>query len=429
MAILSPRLQPLFEKKRTVCFGRFLMEVPAAADIIYGPVEAETPIQYFEGDGDKVAEHLAARLAEVENERKFLLKDDIAELPLFGKVIDGARPGQKIVFGSKNQAGYAVYSFIPIGRDLFVQHINSILPDEDIVGVFNTVAIHLQKRPEEQIPAEPGSCIEGGFLPLKLEREWVAVGIRMKEFPDVHLSIDVHKNLERLRLGSSLKLLREEAKASAEANGLGAVFAQTKILREHPRELGTWKGHESAVRTPAFKDDKSVHEFRFHSLGAMHDPLQPELDIRFDTGLKGNRKGGVNPSLTDEEALALWDKLITTIRVRLPSDATPVVSTVPKVPLASLARTGEVCPQSGWWECTRHKAIDGGSRRLLKAGEPMPQVQLLGKFRLWQKLVVAQTGQIATVWKLFAYDDEPAPNATGEELLAQVRQTTTPGQG
>lgn len=429
MTTLSPRLQPLFEKTRPVCFGRFLMQVPATADIVYGPAEAETPIQYFEGEGDKVAEHLAARLAEVEKERQFLLKDDLLRLPLFGKVMDGARPGQKIVFGSKNQAGYAVHSFVPIGKDLYVQYVNSTPPDEDVVGVINAVATHLQTRSQDQIPAEPGSCIEGGFVSLNQEYERVTVGIRMKEFPDVHLSIDVHKNLARLRLGNSPKLLREQAQESAEAKGLGAVFARTKILRQQERQLGAWKGEESAFRTPAFKDDKSVHEFRFHSTGAVHDPLQPELDIRFDSGVGGNSKGSINPSIRDEEALALWDKLITTIRVRQPSDATPVSNTTPKVPLASSARTGDVCPQTGWWEGIGYKATDGGSRRLLKVGEPMPPVVVIGKFGLWQKLVGDRTRQAATVWKLVAYEDGPAPNAMGDGPDKRAEPARAPSQG
>jgi hypothetical protein len=97
MTTLSPRLQPLFEKTRTVCFGHFLMQVPATATIVYGPAEVETPIEYFEAQGDKVAEQLAARLAEVQKERRFLMKNDFPRLPLFGKVIDGVMPGQKVI--------------------------------------------------------------------------------------------------------------------------------------------------------------------------------------------------------------------------------------------------------------------------------------------------------------------------------------------
>jgi hypothetical protein len=171
-------------------------------------------------------------------------------------------PGQKIVFGSKNQAGYAVHSFIPVGKDLFVQSIDSILPDEDVVNAINRVASRLRPRLEDEVPAEPGICIEAGFVPLQAKYERVPIGIRLKEFPDVHLSVDVHKNLDYLPVGSSPKLLREQAVEMAVAEGLGAVFARTKILRQNERLLGIWKGEEIALRTPAYKDALEAHEFR-----------------------------------------------------------------------------------------------------------------------------------------------------------------------
>jgi hypothetical protein len=233
----------------------------------------------------------------------------------------------------------------------------------------------------------------------------------LKEFPDVHFSVDAHKNLERLREGSSPSLLREQAKEDAEADGLGAVFARTKILRQKARQLGTWKGEELALRTPAYKDDLEAHEFYFYSMGAVNDPFQPELDVRLESGLEGNQKARVKPSLTDEEALALWDKLITTIRVRQPSDATPATKAPAKVPLASQAATGQICPQTGWWECTESRSIEGARRRSFKAGEPMPHVLLPRGSGLWEKLSGAGRRQIATVWKLVDYGDEPAASS------------------
>jgi hypothetical protein len=254
-------------------------------------------------------------------------------------------PGQKIVFGSKNQAGYAVHSFIPVGKDLFVQSTDSILRNKDIVSVFNRVASHLESRSDDEIPAAPGTCIEGGFVRTTLEREWVRIGIRLKEFPDVHLSVEAHKNLNHLREGSGPKLLREQARETAEAQDLGAVFARTKILRGHERQLGTWKGEEQALRTPAYKDDLEAHDFRFHSMGAVHDPLQPELIIQFDSGVKDDSKAKVKPSIRDEEALALWDKLITTIRVRQHSDATQAQRA--RAPIASTVPRGGICRKQG----------------------------------------------------------------------------------
>jgi hypothetical protein len=408
----SSRLQALFEKTRTICFGRFIIQAPVTSTVVYGPADVEVPILFYEGQAKKIEQHLAERLSEIEEERQYLLKDDIHRLPLFGKVIDGAVTGQKIVFGSKNQAGYSIYSFIPIGDDLFVQHHDFALPDEDQVPMLNRIAEHLRSRSATEVPPDAGVCIEGGFIPLTEEHEWVRVGIRLKEFPDVHLSIDAHKNLDRLRKDNSPTLLREQAKENAKSHDLGAIFATTKILRQQARRLSTWEGEELALRTPAYKNDKSVHEFRFHSMGAVHDSFHPELDIRLDTGVKDNSKGRVDPSLTDEEALMLWDKLITTIRVRQPGDARPA-NPPPKVPLASLSRTGEACPQTGWWECVENKKTEGNRRRLLKAGEPMPHALLSDNSGLWQKLIGKPSlRQIASTWKLVAYDDEPNPPPT-----------------
>lgn len=405
MITLSSRLEPLLEKTRTVCFGRFVMQVPSTAVVVYGPAEVETPIQYFQGQADKVAEHLAARVAEIENERQFLLKTDIPRLPLFGKVIDGVKSGQKIVFGSKDQVGYAVHSFIPVGKDLFVQYIDSIQPDEEIVNTFNAIADHLRLRAQDEIPAEPGICIEGGFIPLEKEYERATVGIRLQEFPDVHISVDVHKNQESLAERSSPSVLREQAKQAAEGDGLGAVFARAKILRQGALQLEGWKGEEMALVTPAYKDNKAVHEFRFHSIGAVRDSLQPEIDIRLDSGVKGNRKANVSPSITDEEALALWDKLIKTIRIRRPSDASATTTATQRTPLGSVARTGEICPQTGWWECNESKSTDRRPKRLLRAGEPVPHAQLASKSRLWQRFFGEQ-GHMPAVWKLVGYNDQ-----------------------
>ena len=70
------------------------------------------------------------------------------------------------------------------------------------------------------------------------------------------------------------------------------------------------------ARKPAYNGDSEAHEFHFHSLGALHDPLQPQIDVRLDSGVKSNKTARTKPSVTDEEAVALWDKLIDTIRVR-----------------------------------------------------------------------------------------------------------------
>ncbi|MES2323475.1 MAG: T6SS immunity protein Tli4 family protein [Pseudomonadota bacterium] len=400
MQPLPPRLQVIFERTKLVCFSRFEIRIPETATVVYGPAEVEAPISFFKGQSKKIADHVAARLVEIEEERELLREDDIRNLPLFGKTIEGTVPGQKIVFGSKNQIGYAIHSYIPIGDDLFIQHLNSILPEYDRIAIFNRVASHLLPRSEDEVSPGPGTCIEGGFVALDPQRERVTIGIRLKEFPDVHISLDVHKNQKYLAETGRLELMREQAREAAEERGLGAVFARIKMLRHEKRQLGDWKGVEILTRTPAHLHNTEAHEFRYESLGAVHDSLRPHLDIRLDSGVASNRNASVQPSITDDEAIALWDQLLNSIRVRPLKNS----SINPGNPVGrSEARwidSGMPCPQTGWWLC-KQEAIDGERRRYFTAGELMPKIILFGEPSLWERLTGASPRfSSTTAWKL-----------------------------
>ena len=409
MTSLSPRLQSLFEKTKTVCFGRFVIQIPATATVVFGPAEAGPFISYLPGEGGQISQRLARDLIEVENSRELLDKGDDVRLPLFGKVIDGIVPGQKITFDSKDGVGYYMNSYVPVGKDLFVQHISSMMHKDYKPELFNDVASHLRLRTDDEIPAEPGTCIAGGFLPMALEYERVTFGIRLKEFPDVHLSIEVHKNRDKLEESAGLERTLKEGEELAKAQGHGDAYARITTFRRGARQLGPWKGFEMVARKPAYNDDTEAHEFHFHSLGALHDPLQPQLDVRLDSGVNNNKTAKTKPSVTDEEAVALWDKLIETIRVRQTGDAKPSNATPAKVPLGKLTATGDLCTQQGWWQCVEGENIEGGRRRHFTEGESMPHAVLLGEPNLWQKLSGDRPKHTrATVWKLVDYDAEPA---------------------
>lgn len=407
MATLTPRTQTLFQETRTICFGRFLITVPATATVVYGPAQAETDIDFYRGDAVKIDQLVSTRLTAIEGERKFVKGSASLRLPLFGQVKDGVRKGQKIVIGSQDRVGYTVHSYVPIGDDLFVQYLSVILPKEDPFEVMNAVARHLQGRSEDIIPTEPGACIEGGLVTKDLDFELVSIGIRLKEFPDVHMSIEVQKNGKHLANSSSLELMLKEGDANARAGGAGALFDRIKIFRHGPRQLGPWSGFEHASRIPANKKNTEAHEFMYQSLGAVQDALHPKLEITFDSGVKDDSKASVVPSITDEEALALWDKLITSIRVRQPVAAPPVK---PKVPLATTANTGDVCPEAGWWDCMAPVPVEGVRRRHFRESEKFPQVAQLAAPTPWQKLTGAPTvHHIATTWKLVEYAQHHLP--------------------
>jgi hypothetical protein len=425
MTSLSPALQQLFKHTKTVCFSHFVVEVPATATLVYGPAAVDSPIAYYPGEADKLQRHVDAKLVEVEKHRDYLEKGSefLGSESVFGKAIDGAMPGQKLVFGSADHATHSIYSFIPIGTDLFIQSADGAISKDAEIKNLNTIASHLRQRTDDDIPGEPGTCIDGGFVSWQPEFEQVTLGIRLKEYPDVHFSIDVVKNQKFRSQSSDL----DARLKGAESEG-GSWFSHVTFFRRGPRQLGDWKGFEALALKPAQENEKESHEFHFISLGAPNAPLQPRLDVQLDTGASGHHKGAVSPSLSNEDAIALWDRLTGSIRVRALDGKKSSSTGSPKAPLASLVSTGGVCPQTGWWQCVESESIEGGRRRHLAAGESMPHAVLLGEPNLWHKLTGNQPRHTrATVWKLVDYDTEPAaPSPIADELSPLAAHAPVP---
>lgn len=396
MTELTPRLQAIFDSSKTVCFGQFVLDVPGTATLVYGHASIEGSIRYFPGERNIIDDHIKQQLVEVEQDREFLSPEDVINFPLFGKVVDGATPGQKLVFGSPERVGYSIYSFIPIGQDLYVHQITYAESKDATVAELNKVAKNLRLRQSDEIPTEIGTCIDGGFVGFRPEYEHISLGIRLKEFPDVHFSVELTRNHDHIPERSDL----ETRLKSAEKDG-GNWYARIKFFRRAPRQIGSWHGAEALTLKPAQEKEKESHEFHFISMGAPNDSLQPRISMQLDTGASDRRKGAVKPSLTDEEAVALWDKLTSSIRVR-PTGGKPGGRAAPSnALLETRAVTGALCPETGWWECTDPRNVDGGKRRHFIQGEPLPYVIVAGDPNLWQKLTGDRPSrQTTTVWQL-----------------------------
>ena len=410
MTIMPSRLQPLFEKTRTVCFGRFLVDVPDTATVVFGPTDVDWAIYYYPGEAGKLAQYVTKQLIEVEKHRDYLRKgSDFLDInAMFGTVIDGDVAGQKLVFGSVNHIFYSIYSYIPVGDDLYLQESGGVMSKHEQIQRLNTVARHLRSRIDTEIPAEHGICIDGGFVELQPAFERASLGVRLKEFPDVHFSIAAIKNQDYLSNPDDLERRLKQAEKDGEQDP-DHWYSRIKFFRRGPRQLGHWKGSEVLALKPPQEGSSASHEFHFLSPGAKHDSMQPEMDIELDTGVKDNSTASTPPSITDEEAVALWDKLTNSIRVRptgaaKPTDKDPRL----KTPLGKTECSGSVCPQSGWWECYEAYDIAGGKRQYFKEGVVLPQAATLGPRSLWQVIKGERPSFKAdTAWRLMQIDAEP----------------------
>ncbi|GJJ05316.1 hypothetical protein RugamoR64_58540 [Duganella rhizosphaerae] len=322
MTTSSPVLEHLFDKTKTVCFGRFLIDVPLSAQVVYGPTEAPLSLERHPGKAANMKEIIVTRLAEIERER-YRAYDHLRDQDsMLGKAINGAVTHQKIVFGVSPGGGdfYRIESYLSVGDDLFVQKVNPYgekAEYEKSVQKLNSVARLLRSRAELEIPSEPGLCVDGGFIrdSEELTHENFRLGIRLVEHPDVHFSIAAIKK-DFLVESDAIEPRLRQAEDDAKRAGNGDWYSRIKILRRGQRKIGNWSGFEILARKPAQVTEEESHEFVFLSQGEPKNAYLPVLDVKLHTGVENNKAGRVKPSITDEEAMMLWDRVTKSIRVR-----------------------------------------------------------------------------------------------------------------
>jgi hypothetical protein len=418
MTALTPRLQAIFVKTKTVCFGRFMVDVPASVIVAWGEADIPVGVNFYQG-GIQEMKTLEKKFIDELNSEKAINHDDVPLLISVDKVI---QPEGNIIIGYEDFQsidGLKINGYFKLKNDGFIIDTRPLRDDKDeTVALIKSIARRLRQRAETEIPTEPGNCIEYAFLPdepgppKEPPAELISIGFRLKEFPDTHLSIQLRPSNPHYSESDSLEWQLERLEKNLKAEDPHHPRLKTIYFRRGARTIHDWiNGFEGLSRSPEQADFYSIHDFALDFRGVPSDPLKPYADIRMQTGVANNAAGATKPSLTDEEAIAVWDKITSTIRVR-PTSSTPEKtagsSTQPHAPLGELAATGRVCPQSGWWEPDESGEIRGSRRQHIKAGERMPHVVSLGEPSLWQKLKGERPSyRTATVWKLVGYGDPP----------------------
>jgi len=317
MTTLSARLEQIFAKTKPVCFGRFIIDVPETSTVVFGRMTVDFEIGHFPGEASMADKHIA-RQAQKLDEEKFLNRRMNTPDSLYGKIVEDGIPGQKTFVGASPDS-YRLSSYIPLGADLFVFESNSLFDTEAVkkrVAKAVSFGRQLRVRAENEIPLEPGICLEGGFINLNPTFENISMGVRLAELPDVHLSISTIKNRGEPAEYEKLEFRLNRAEQNAIQAGKGEQYKRIQFLRRAPRQMGDWDGEEALARMPAEKGGFASHQFVFYAMGAADDILRPVADVQLDTGVAGNSTKAKPPSVTDDEAVALWDRLTGSIRSR-----------------------------------------------------------------------------------------------------------------
>ncbi|HEX2948538.1 MAG TPA: T6SS immunity protein Tli4 family protein [Armatimonadota bacterium] len=312
---MSPRLKKMFARTKTVCFGRYVLDVPEEAQLILGYQEMPAKIITHENATGKEKELVD------EFRKEKLIKRPETE---FTSVVAGPVPNSLLLryFGSpylKSVGAEGIRSFVPAGNHVFEFGWGS--GDEEsadqIIRKSVDIARNLRARDNAEIPKGPGVCIDLGFIAETTGQfqEIFSAGVHFPSLPDVSFSVMSNKNARTDGPNGVGIIARHEAAMRDQ----GVVFptdAELARLRIGKHIVNGWNGEEVLLRHNG-KDGAIIHEFMWEVIGKTGDLRHPaSVDINFDTGVAANTKYATKGSLTDDEAVALWDNLLSGLRFR-----------------------------------------------------------------------------------------------------------------
>ena len=319
---LSPKLQKLFAKTKPVCFGRYVLQVPVEAELNWGPALVPSEIGDVRGDFDDL---------------KSMVEKDIARLK-------SARDTFELVFNAPGPVPsswqiryYEDHIAKRFDSMMFVTYVNkdgrvfilrgtaekkgevSVVENEEALR-----AASIRARNPEEVPTEPGFCLDHAFIAESTYRsqEMVNVGIFMPSLPDVTFSISSNKDAYADYPKDEFEKMKKEelsllARIRAAQKEQGIAYPQRTVLREGKRSVMHWDGEESLIKRP-----DGVHDFEWGYIGKPLDVAYPsEIIVNMYSKVEHDRVGAAKVvSVSDEEALAVWDKLLAGLqfRVRVP---------------------------------------------------------------------------------------------------------------
>ena len=302
-------------KMKTVCIGRFLLDLPNNAVVSYrGASLSGWDISSWIETDEEFLGHLStleAQLKNKKNRRGGVSLEKVKEIKnneLHGRIfvfnrnwLDGYEIGKKTV-----EEVVSISAFVR-SHDVSYKFDAEVRLDNDVAELEKIIA-QLRWRGEHAIPEQEGFCFNRGMLvePLTADQaEYTGIFLGLNEHPDLAIAFTTMAGID-----PGKTLLQRDA-----ANDVKQKYrSRFHVLNEGPRSLNGIPGEEVLERVDE-PNGSTLQGFMWESLGKEDDVYLPSLILEFDTG-HGKPGHPVNSSLSDAEALALWNKISSSLRRR-----------------------------------------------------------------------------------------------------------------
>jgi hypothetical protein len=406
---------------RAYCFGRFLIDLPKAAEVngqayefMFGKIESER----ISGGADGFAKKMKEREADLRAGKD---QDDFTLTDSRTGGISNAKIFKLSLQLFKNMTyGFETYRWLNNGVVFSMRQ--TAFSANKIDSVLQRLETRLlpnlrYRRADggahpEEIPNDPGFCIKDGFITddgKTPQYEDAGISFKFKQWPDVSIVVSTRTNGDKLQEPLLARLSKPIPAELAEAE------KEMKTLRKGKRVVRSWPGEE-ALETYPTGLGYNTQRFTWETLGEKNSTLTPYIHVDFKTGNgRSINQRYMPPSLTDKQAIELFDAIVNSIRLRPTNSgkssnaSSPDAPSSPQLALGSRVSSAANCPQSGMWECAVNTLGVEQTRRFIEAGQPMPYGYARSATSGLRGLLGAKEDDpVEIVWTLAAYaQDKP----------------------
>lgn len=384
------------EKMKTVCVGRMLIDLPDEAEYrVYGARISGFNISAIAETPEAFDVRVAKREAEIgakpdrfgRNKNLEIVREVRTGSGMVGKLF---LHGRSVIEGTQlnglKEESYRIED-VRLAAHLHADGISIEVSGKDFapdaVEDLATLIAQIVANPPNRPPSEPGFCLDQAYVwdPLTAEQgERIVLTAGLPSRPDIEIRFDTMVGTKPSGRG----LLERAAASRARAGPL--VSARFTSLRAAPRTIGGLSGDELVERV--LEENFSViYGFEWEVSGTEDKVFIPAMNLMMKTG--SGDDGPVPSSLSQPAALALWDKISSSIRIRPSAAPAATAASSASAPLGTRAYAGNLCPETGWWQCDeggKGIGVLGGRRQYIAQGQRMPQALLLPPQTLWDRI-------------------------------------------
>ncbi|MDP3673245.1 MAG: T6SS immunity protein Tli4 family protein [Telluria sp.] len=336
------------QETKTMCVGRFLIDVPADAIVSFRPhalADWHIATNVNETDGRfadrlmKLEIELAAR-KNGKNEKSLESVREIRHEGMSGKVFihgrEWLRSMPAVEGASLFSVAVAVTAYVRVNGVSYIFSAKIVDPDD--AEQLTKLISHVKVLAADEIPIEPGFCIERGIIrdsPTPDPNERITMIVGLKEYPDIEITVATAAGL---RPNESLLEREDRYKKNPETH--------TTVLRRGSRILAGLQGEELVERF-SIPDCTSGQVARWEAVGTLDNVLAPTISLDLTIPCERVDKP-VGSSPRDEAMLAFWDKMASSLRLRPTKILKPVVAVAPIPPTGSYSAVNDSAkPQQG----------------------------------------------------------------------------------